>query len=54
MVKIKVDPKNTRSLLVEALGVNEQVKEELRQLKKQNDYLESLLGTAEENLLKDR
>lgn len=45
--------KNTRELLVEALGVNEQLKAEYVQLKKQNDSLEQLLKAAEDKLLQD-
>jgi hypothetical protein len=45
--------KNTRELLVEALGVNEQLKAEYTQLKKQNDALEQMLKVAEDKLLQD-
>lgn len=49
----KTKSDDTRKMLVEALGVSEQVKLEYVQLRKQNDYLEQLLDAAEENLLKD-
>lgn len=49
----KTISKNTRELLVEAIGLNEQVKTEYVQLKKQNDSLEQLLKMAEDKLLQE-
>ncbi len=46
--------KDTRSLLIEALGVSEQIKSEYQQLKLQNDSLESLVMLAQDKLYKDR
>ena len=44
----------TRELLVEALSVSEQIKNEYRDLQRQNDVLENLLRMAEEALFRDR
>lgn len=46
--------RSTRELLMEALSVSEQIKNEHRQLQRQNDVLESLLCMAEEALFRDR